>query len=55
MSKLGCYTELPFKELVQLKQVGTPEAYILEFENISVMVSDVYMTRLVLFFTEGLI
>ena len=46
--------ELPFKELVQLKQVGTPKAYMLEFENISVIVSDVYMYRLVLLFTEGL-
>ena len=45
--------ELPFKELVQLKQVGTPEAYMLEFKNISVMVSDVSMVRLVLLFTEG--
>ena len=40
--------ELPFKELAQLKQVGTPEAYMLEFENISVMVSDVYMASWVL-------
>ena len=47
--------KLPFKELVQLKQVGTPEAYMLEFENISVMVFDVSMDRLVLLFTEGLI
>ena len=39
---------LPFKELAQLNQVGTPEAYMLEFENISVMVSNVYMARLVL-------
>ena len=46
--------KLPFKELAQLKQVGTPEAYMLEFENISVMVSDVSMDRLVLLFTEGL-
>ena len=29
--------KLPFKELAQLKQVGTPEAYMLKFENISVM------------------
>ena len=47
--------ELPFKELAQLKQVGSPEAYMLEFENISVMVSDPSMARLILFFTEGLI
>ena len=46
--------ELPFKELAQLKQVGTPEAYMLEFQNISVIFSDVSMTRLVLLFTEGL-
>ena len=47
--------ELPFKELAQLKQVGTPESYMLEFEKISVMVSDVSMARLVLLFTGGLI
>ena len=46
--------ELPFKELAQLKQVGTPEAYMLEFEKLSVMVFDVSMARLVLLFTEGL-
>ena len=45
--------KIPFKELTQLKQVGTPEAYMLEFENISVMVFDVSMDRLVLFFTKG--
>ena len=37
-----------------MKQVGTPEAYMLEFENISIMVFDVSMDRLVLLFTEGL-
>ena len=47
--------ELPFKELAQLKQVGTPKAYMLEFEKLSIMVSDVSMARLVLLFTEGLI
>ena len=46
--------ELHFKKLVQLKQVGTPEAYMLEFENILVMVFDVSMDRLVLLFTKGL-
>ena len=48
------YPELPFKELAQLKQVGTPEAYMLEFEKLSVMVSNVSMSSLVLFFTQGL-
>ena len=46
--------ELLVKELAQLKQVGTPEAYMLEFENISIMVSDVSMARLVLLFIEVL-
>ena len=46
--------ELPFKELAQLKQVGTLEAYMLEFEKLLVMVSDVSMPRLVLLFTKGL-
>ena len=43
--------ELPFKELAKLNQARTLEAYMLEFEKISVMVSDVSMDRLVLFFT----
>ena len=47
--------ELHFNELAQLKKVGTPEAYMLEFENILVMVSDVSMYRLVLLFAEGFI
>ena len=46
--------KLPFKELAQLKQLGTREAYMLKFEKLSIMVSDVSMARLVLFFTEGL-
>ena len=46
--------KLPFKELAQLKQVGTAEAYLLEFEKLSVMVSNVSMVRLVLLFTKGL-
>ena len=41
------HLELPFKELAQLKQVGNPEAYMLEFKNILIMVSYVYMDRLV--------
>ena len=44
--------EIPFKELAQLKQVGTSEAYMLEFENISVIYYNLYMARLVLFFTK---
>ena len=46
---------LPFKELAQLKQIGTPKAYILEFQNILVMVSNISMASLVLLYTEGFI
>ena len=48
------YLELPFKELARLNQVGTHEAYMLDFQNISVMVYDVSMDRLVLLFIEVL-
>ena len=44
---------LHFKVLAQLKQGGTPEAYMLEFEKLSVMVSDVSMARLVLLLLKG--
>ena len=38
--------EIPFKELAQLNQGGTPKAYMLEFEKLLVMVFDVSMARL---------
>ena len=44
-----------FKELAQLKQVGTPIEYMLEFQILSVKVANVYMGRLVLIFTEVLV
>ena len=46
--------ELPFKELAQLKQTGSPTEYMLDFQKLSVKVADVSMGRLVLLFTEGL-
>ena len=46
--------ELYFKELAQLKQVGTPIEYMLELQRLSVKVADVSMGSLALFFTEGL-
>ena len=48
------YPELPFKELAQLKQVGIPEAYMLEFEKISVMVSHVSMDMFVYYSLKDL-
>jgi hypothetical protein len=40
--------------LAQLKQVGTPDAYITEFQRIAVTVTDISEQRLVMLFTEGL-
>ena len=45
---------MSFKELAQLKQVGTPIDYMMEFQKLSVKVVNVSMGRLLLFFTEGL-
>ena len=46
--------ELSFKKLAQLKQVGTPTHYMMEFKKLSVKVADVSIWRLVLLFTKGL-
>ena len=48
------YIELSFKELAQLKQVGTPIEYMLEFQRLSVKVTNVSMGILVILFIEGL-
>ena len=48
------YRELPFKELAQLTQTGFPESYMLEFQNLLVMVSDIYMAQLVPLYIKGL-
>ena len=48
------YPQLPFNELAQSKQVGTLESYMLEFEKLSLMLSNVYMADLDLLFTEEL-
>jgi hypothetical protein len=46
--------EISFRELAQLRQTGTPEAYIAEFEKVVVQVTDISEHRLVMLFTEGL-
>jgi hypothetical protein len=46
--------ELHFRELTQLRQTGSPEVYIEEFQRIAVMVQDVSQSRLMMLFTEGL-
>ena len=45
---------MSFKELAQLKQVGTPTDYMNECQKLSVNVVDVSMGRLVVFFTKFL-
>jgi hypothetical protein len=46
--------EIHFRELAQLKQVGTPNAYITEFQRLAVTVTDISEQRLVMLFTKGL-
>ena len=46
---------MPFKELAQLKQNETSKAYMLEFQKLLVMVTDISMDHLVFLFTEGLV
>jgi hypothetical protein len=46
--------ELHFKELAQLTQAGTLDAYIMEFQRLRVIVTYIYEQRLVMLFNEGL-
>jgi hypothetical protein len=46
--------ELSFRDLAQLKQTGSADAYISDLQRISVMVTDISEARLVMLFTEGL-
>jgi hypothetical protein len=47
--------ELHFRELAQLKQEGSPDTYITEFQKLAVIVSDISEQRLVMLFIEGLL
>ena len=46
--------EEPFMSLAKLKKLGNAESYISEFLRLSVMVPDVYATRRVYMFIDGL-
>jgi hypothetical protein len=46
--------EIHFRELAQLKQTGSPEDFISEFQRVVVMVTDISESRLVMLFTEAL-
>ena len=46
--------EIHFRELAQLKQTGSADAFISEFQRIVVMVKDISESRLIMLFTETL-
>jgi hypothetical protein len=46
--------EIHFRDLAQLRQTGTAEAFISEFQRVDVAVTDISKPRLVMLFTEGL-
>ena len=46
--------EIHFRELAQLKQTGSAEAFISEFQRVAVMVTDVSKNRMIMLFTEAL-
>ena len=45
--------EVHFRELAQLKQTGSADAFISEFQRIAVMVTDISESRLIMLFTEA--
>ena len=44
--------EMPSRELALLRQTRTPEAYILEFQQLDIMVTSISKARLILLFIE---
>jgi hypothetical protein len=47
-------SEIHFRDLAQLRQIGTAEAFIAEFKRVAVTVTDISEPRLVMLLTEGL-
>jgi hypothetical protein len=46
--------EIHFRDLTQLRQTDTTEAFITEFQRVTVVVTDISEPRLIMLFTEGL-
>jgi hypothetical protein len=46
--------EIHFKDLAQLRQTGTTEVLITEFQRVAMAVTDILEPRLIMLFTEGL-
>jgi hypothetical protein len=47
--------EIHFRDLAQLRQTGTAEVFIIEFQRVAVAMTDISKPRLIMLFTEGLI
>jgi hypothetical protein len=47
--------EIHFMDLAQLRQIGTAEVFITEFQQVAMVVTDISEPRLIMLFTEGLI
>jgi hypothetical protein len=47
--------EIHFRDLAQLRQTGTAEAFITEFQRVAMVVTDISEPRLIMLFTEGLV
>ena len=48
------YLEISFRELVHVKKTRTPKAYFSKFQNLVLRVTDIFESRLILLFIEGL-
>jgi hypothetical protein len=46
--------EIHFMDLAQLRQIGTTEAFITEFHQVVMAVTNISKPRLIILFTEGL-
>jgi hypothetical protein len=47
--------EIHFRDLAQLRQTGTAEAFITDFQRVVVAVTDILEPKLIMLFTEGLV
>jgi hypothetical protein len=47
-------SEIHFRDLAQLRETGTTEAFITEFQWVAVAVTDISEPRLIMLFTKGL-
>ena len=46
--------KISFRELVHVRKIGTPKAYFSKFQNLVLRVTDIFESRLILLFIEGL-